>query len=119
MVGLNAALALHERGRPFDHKEVFQGLSATVAETPGVESIAPGAVRSGIVSFRHPDVPAEVIRRRLGQRGINAWKIVGDHTPLYMARRGVDTAVRVSSHYYNTLEEVEVFGEALREIVRA
>lgn len=119
VVGLNAALALHESGGPFEHGEVFRALRAAVAGVPGVEPITPGAVQSGIVSFRHPDVPAEEIRRRLGERGINVWRIAGDHTPLYMARRGVDTAVRASAHYYNTLEEVDVFGEALREVVRA
>ncbi|MFD4625573.1 aminotransferase class V-fold PLP-dependent enzyme [Streptomyces sp. NPDC058475] len=119
VAGLNAALTLHESGTPFDHKELFQALRATVAGTPGVELIAPGEVQSGIVSFRHPGLPADRIRRALGEQGINVWKIVGNHTPLYMAQRGVDTAVRASVHYYNTLEEIDAFGRALREAVAA
>ncbi|MFD7322563.1 aminotransferase class V-fold PLP-dependent enzyme [Streptomyces sp. NPDC059875] len=119
VAGLNAALALYESGTPFDHKEVFRALRETVGRTPGVELIAPGEVQSGIVSFRHAAVPADEIRRRLGERRINVWKIVGNHTPLYMAERGVETAVRASVHYYNTLEEIETFGRALREVVGA
>ncbi|PKW00388.1 Selenocysteine lyase/Cysteine desulfurase [Streptomyces sp. 1222.5] len=117
VAGLNAALALHESGTPFEHKEQFQALRSTVARTPGIELIAPGEVQSGIVSFRHPGLPADRIRRGLAERGINAWKIVGNHTPLYMAQRGVDTAVRASVHYYNTLEEIDAFGRALHEVV--
>ncbi|MEU0520245.1 aminotransferase class V-fold PLP-dependent enzyme [Streptosporangium sp. NPDC006007] len=119
VAGLNAALALHESGTPFGHGDVFQALYATVADTPGIELIAPGEVQSGIVSFRHAEIPADVIRRRLGERRINVWKITGNHTPLYMARRGVETAVRASVHYYNTLEEIDVFGTALREVIDA
>ncbi|MFF8940349.1 aminotransferase class V-fold PLP-dependent enzyme [Streptomyces paradoxus] len=116
VAGFHAALGLFASGTPFDHQEVFRALRETVEKTPGVELIAPGTRQSGIVSFRHPDVPAEEIRRRLRLRGINVWKIVGHHTPLYMAERGVDTAVRASVHYYNTLEEIDAFGAALREI---
>ncbi|MFF3209715.1 aminotransferase class V-fold PLP-dependent enzyme [Streptomyces sp. NPDC002886] len=118
-VGFNTALTLFEEGTPFDHKDVFQALRATVEATPGTELIVPGTDQSGIVSFRHEHVPAEVIRARLAERRINVWKIVGHHTPIYMAQRGIDTAVRASVHYYNTPDEIEVFGRALRAAVGA
>ncbi|WP_331742107.1 aminotransferase class V-fold PLP-dependent enzyme [Streptomyces sp. NBC_01006] len=117
--GFNTALTLFEEGTPFDHKEVFQALRATVEATPGTELIAPGTRQSGIVSFRHDRVPAEVIRARLAEQRINVWKIVGHHTPIFMAERGVETAVRASVHYYNTLDEIEVFGRALHAAVGA
>ncbi|MEV4971859.1 aminotransferase class V-fold PLP-dependent enzyme [Streptomyces scopuliridis] len=117
VAGLNTALTLFEEGTPFDHKEVFGALRATVEDIPGVELIAPGTEQSGILSFRHPDAEAGTIMARLAEQRVNVWKIVGHHTPLYMAERGVETAVRVSAHYYNTLEEIEIFGRALRGVV--
>ncbi|WP_167536403.1 aminotransferase class V-fold PLP-dependent enzyme [Streptomyces ficellus] len=114
VAGFNTALTLFEEGTPFDHKDVFQALRATLEEVPGLDLVAPGARQSGILSFRHPAVPAETIVARLAEQHVNAWKIVGHHTPLYMAERGVDTAVRVSAHYYNTLDEIDRFGHALR-----
>ncbi|WP_143672974.1 aminotransferase class V-fold PLP-dependent enzyme, partial [Streptomyces sp. b94] len=75
--------------------------------------------QSGILTFRHADVDAATVMARLAEQRINVWKIVGHHTPIYMADRGVDTAVRVSAHYYNTPEEMDVFGRALREALGA
>jgi selenocysteine lyase/cysteine desulfurase len=118
MAGFNTALTLFEEGTPFDNKEVFEALRTTLAGVPDVDLVAPGTQQSGILSFRHPDVPAGTIVARLAEQRINAWKIVGHHTPLYMAERGVDTAVRVSTHYYNTVDEIDRFGGALREILR-
>jgi selenocysteine lyase/cysteine desulfurase len=36
-----------------------------------------------------------------------------------MAERGIDTAVRLSVHYYNTVDDVAEAGRALREILGA
>ncbi|MBT2508562.1 aminotransferase class V-fold PLP-dependent enzyme [Streptomyces sp. ISL-98] len=119
VAGFNTALTLFEEGTPFDHKEVFRALRATLEDIPGIELIAPGTEQSGILSFRHQDVAAETVRDRLAEQRINVWKIVGHHTPVYMAERGVETAVRVSAHYYNTLEEIEEFGRALRDTLGA
>lgn len=118
VVGLNAALLHHESvADPYHNQDVFDMLRATVAENPGIDLINPGTVQSGIVSFRHETVSAEQICRELAGHGINVWQIRGDHTPLYMARRGVDRAVRASVHYYNTADEVSEFGRTLRKII--
>ncbi|MBK3529156.1 aminotransferase class V-fold PLP-dependent enzyme [Streptomyces sp. MBT67] len=119
VAGLNTALTLFEEGKPFDHEDVFGALRAAVTGAPGVELIAPGTKQSGILTFRHADVDAATVMARLAEQRINVWKIVGHHTPIYMADRGVDTAVRVSAHYYNTPEEMDVFGRALREALGA
>ncbi|MER8040314.1 aminotransferase class V-fold PLP-dependent enzyme [Streptomyces hydrogenans] len=117
--GFDTALTLFEEGTPFDHAEVFAALRATVSAIPGVEPLTPGSVQSGIVSFRHERVTAEAIRDGLAAHRINVWRIVGHHTPLYMADRGVETAVRASVHHYNTVGEIERFGRALREVLGA
>jgi selenocysteine lyase/cysteine desulfurase len=74
-------------------------------------------VQSGILTFRHVAIPAAQIWQELGRHGINAGLIHGNHTPLYMGRRGVDRAVRMSIHYHNTLAELAIAGRVLRDIV--
>lgn len=59
--------------------------------------------RSAIVLVRHPDPGDAVVR--LAERGI-----------IVDSRPGV---VRVSPHFYNTVDEVEEFVEGLRGTVRA
>jgi cysteine desulfurase/selenocysteine lyase len=49
--------------------------------------------RSGIICFEHPALPAAVVAGRLSERGVKC-----------VARLG---RVRVSPHYYNTLDDVE------------
>ncbi|SDI11124.1 Selenocysteine lyase/Cysteine desulfurase [Actinokineospora alba] len=118
VLGFNAALIHFDSVDAFAQHEVFQALRSTLAELP-VELIEPGTRHSGIVSFRHASIPAEQIRDELGARGINGWKIRGDHTPIFMAERGIDTAVRLSVHYYTSLDDVAAAGRALREILGA
>lgn len=119
VVGLNEALAHVETVDVFDSREIFAALRATVADLPDVDVVLPGTRHSGIVTFRHATKPAAQIVAELKDRGVNAWKIRGDHTPIFMAERGVDTAVRLSAHYYNTLDEIDRAGRALREVVVA
>ncbi|MGI5500377.1 aminotransferase class V-fold PLP-dependent enzyme [Lentzea sp. CA-135723] len=112
-LGFHAALA----DVTYADQEIYQALRATLAELP-VDRIEPGTVHSGIASFHHSGVPAERIRDGLAERGINGWKITGNHTPIYMAERGVETAVRLSVHHYNTLDDVAAAGQALAEILQ-
>lgn len=117
VLGFNAALAHHESADQSTRQALFESLRMTIGELPGVELIAPGRVQSGITSFRHDTLSAERICQELEMRGINMWLIRGDHTPLYMAQRGVDKAVRASVHYYNTVDELAAAGSALLDIV--
>jgi selenocysteine lyase/cysteine desulfurase len=120
VLGLHAAVGHHldlaEENAAFPGKDVVESLYATLAELPGIELLAPGEARSGLLSFRHDTLAAERIRDELAARRINAWMISGDHTPLYLSARGVHTAVRVSVHHYNTCDEVAALGRALHGI---
>ncbi|WP_262064381.1 aminotransferase class V-fold PLP-dependent enzyme [Streptomyces sp. STR69] len=112
---LNEALALHAAASP--GRDLAPGLRAAVEDTAGTELIAPGRVQSGIVTFRHEDVPAAVVRRRLADRGVVVWKTVAEEVPLYLPKRGVVTAVRASVHHDNSAEDIELFADALKDAV--
>lgn len=92
-------------------------LHAAVAQTAGTDVLAAGAERSGILSFRHPDVPAGLIRRGLARRGVLVRKAVAQETPLHPAGRDLGTAVSVSVHHDNTPEDIARFGRALHEVL--
>lgn len=117
IVGFDATLQHHGTTDRSAGPVVYRALTEALAEVPGVELILPGTTHSGIASFVHDRLPAELIKAELSERRFNTWLIVGEHTPLYMTERGVTTAVRASSHYYNTLDEVAELAAALREIV--
>ncbi|MFJ7968327.1 aminotransferase class V-fold PLP-dependent enzyme [Streptomyces sp. NPDC096324] len=112
---LNRALALHTAPPP--GRDLALGLRAAVEDTAGTELIAPGRLQSGIVTFRHPDVPAALVRRRLADRGVVVGKTVAHEVPLYLPERGVVTAVRASVHHDNSAEDIEVFAHALKDAV--
>lgn len=64
-------------------------------------------LRSGIVTARHPDVPASRFFAALEQAGIDAsLRTGGDGTPW----------LRFSPHFYNTPEEVERVADVLRSV---
>lgn len=63
-----------------------------------------GIQRSGIVTARHPRVPAGAAVAALGRAGINAWE-VGRHTnPRDL---GDESVLRLSPHAYNTRTELD------------
>ncbi|MFE5602994.1 aminotransferase class V-fold PLP-dependent enzyme [Streptomyces coelicoflavus] len=113
VVALNAALAVQEAAVPAG--DLAAALRSAVEETPGAEPIAPGRVQSGIVAFRHAEVPAGPLRRELAARGVTVGKTVAQETPLYLPGRGVTAAVRVCVHHDNSERDVARFTEALRE----
>jgi selenocysteine lyase/cysteine desulfurase len=62
--------------------------------------------------------PAHLVAQ-LRQRQINTSVSLAWYGLIDMAAKKADGAVRLSPHYYNTLEEVDAAVEALREIVSA
>ncbi|MGW5178365.1 aminotransferase class V-fold PLP-dependent enzyme [Streptomyces sp. NPDC004082] len=97
--------------------QLASSLRAAVQSSPGSELIAEGGRHSGIVTFRHARVPAAVLRRRLADRSILVGKIVADESPLYLPRRGIITAVRVSVSHDNTPGDIALFASALYDAI--
>lgn len=115
VAALNAALAEHSATLP--DEDLLADLRALIEEAPGIEPIAPGRIQSGILTFRHDELPAAVVRRQLAARGVVVWKTVAQETPLYLPTLGVTTAVRASVHHDNSVQDIARFGEALHEVL--
>ncbi|MER7719996.1 aminotransferase class V-fold PLP-dependent enzyme [Streptomyces flaveolus] len=119
VAALHAALAEHA-ATAGDVHGLTDALRAAVEAAPGTEPVAPGRIQSGIVAFRHDDLPAADIRRQLAGRGIVVWKTVAQQTPLFRPPgTAATTTVRASVRYDNTLQDTARFGEALREVLAA
>nr|WP_282189821.1 aminotransferase class V-fold PLP-dependent enzyme [Streptomyces sp. RPA4-2] len=120
VAGLNAALAHHTATLtgPAGHDglRLLPALRAAVEETPGTELITPGLVQSGILAFRHRELPASLVRRQLAARGVALWKTVAQEIPLLDHPAG--TALRASLHHDTTPDDITRFGHALQAVVR-
>ncbi|MEU1041051.1 aminotransferase class V-fold PLP-dependent enzyme [Streptomyces sp. NPDC005551] len=97
--------------------ELGSRLRAAVQDTAGTELIAPGRTQCAIVTFRHENLPAHLVRRRLADRGVTVWKTVAAQMPLYLPGRGIVTAVRASLHHDSHAEDIDVFAGALQDAV--
>ncbi|MFG3207861.1 aminotransferase class V-fold PLP-dependent enzyme [Streptomyces sp. NPDC048192] len=117
VAAFNAALARHTPVAAPAPSDNGSRLRAAVENTSGTGLIAPGRVQSGIVTFRHEELPAALVRRRLADRGVVVWKTVAEETPLYLPGRGVVTAVRASVRPDDPAEDIELFADALQDAV--
>jgi selenocysteine lyase/cysteine desulfurase len=91
-------------------------LRASLSEIPRVTVRDLGQDRCGIVTFTHDGASASALKDFLRQRQINVSVTSLSSTRIDMESRGLDSMVRASVHYYNTEEEVERLGEALRVV---
>jgi selenocysteine lyase/cysteine desulfurase len=118
VIGLNAALKHHNTTNLAAQADVYRELCEQMSAMRVFEMVAPGTEHSGILTFRHGDIPAKRIVRELAHGEISAWVAVGAHTPIYMGSLGMADAVRVSVHYYNTKADVAALVRAIHRIVR-
>ncbi|MBL7809002.1 MAG: aminotransferase class V-fold PLP-dependent enzyme [Saprospiraceae bacterium] len=78
-----------------------------LAELPGVQVLDQGAELCGIVTAHAPHWEPQALMNKLHAQGINARISTRVAAQIDFSRKGVDWALRVSPHYFNTEEEVE------------
>lgn len=74
---------------------------------PRVRVLDRGAVQCALVTASVDGADARDLVRHLAGRGINAVASLREYGRYDFADKGVDTAIRLSPHYYNTEEEVD------------
>ncbi|MET8684572.1 aminotransferase class V-fold PLP-dependent enzyme [Streptomyces sp. NPDC004732] len=118
VMGLDAAARHHLARTDSGPGPLRDAVREVVEGLPGTRLIDPGSRHAALVTFTHDRVPSQDIRAGLHGRGVNVWIAQGSHTPLYMRTVGVEQAVRVSPHYYNSPADVETFAGALCDVLR-
>jgi selenocysteine lyase/cysteine desulfurase len=89
-----------------------------LAEIPGARVLDRGRLRCAIVTAAVAGHDANDLLAALRARRINTSASLRSYGILDFDAKGVESAVRISPHYYNTLNEIDVLIDALREIVR-
>ncbi|MCY3851280.1 MAG: aminotransferase class V-fold PLP-dependent enzyme [Acidimicrobiaceae bacterium] len=82
----------------------------------GLESVSvhdKGAIRGGIVTFTVDSMDSADVKAQLSALRINTTMSPTGHARLDLGRRGLDSLVRASVHYYNTDDEVARFVSAV------
>ena len=92
-------------------------LREALGSVPGVRVLDRGAARCAIVTMTAHGRHADAIVRALKDRRINAVSSLREFGIYDFEAKGVETAVRLSPHYYNTEAEVDEAVEALRAIL--
>lgn len=111
--GLAVAVREAIASAPTRTSERYADLCARLRRRPELNLILPGSQHAGIASFTHRDLDAASVVEALRADGINAWRIDGSHTPLYLAARGIAHAVRLSVHGYTTRDDLDRLEAAL------
>jgi len=91
-------------------------LRQRMQEIKGIHLLDLGVMKSGIVTFRKDAVDPKEIVEKLHQLRINTSVSPARYTLIDMNKRGLDSLVRASVHYYNTLEELDVFLKEIQAI---
>jgi len=121
VVGLGAAIDyLFKVGLPalaaYEHALLEYG-TQVLSAVPGLQLIGTAASKASVLSFVIPGVPIENIARHLDQHGIAVR--AGHHCAQPAIRHfGLEGTVRPSLAFYNTREELDALGFALRSLKR-
>jgi selenocysteine lyase/cysteine desulfurase len=83
----------------------------------GVRMLDRGRERCAIMTLEAPGYDAVQLVNELQRRHINTSASLAWYGLIDMAEKKAESALRVSPHYYNTLEEIDAAIEALNEII--
>jgi len=118
-VGAAAAYALEvglEQAR--DRARALAGYArARLARIRGVRVLDRGAERCAIVTIDPAGRPGPEVKLALRRRGINTSSPERLDAVIDMDEKAVSSALRISPHYYNTVEEVDVVVAAIEELL--
>lgn len=88
-----------------------------LAALPGVTVLDRGRDLSALVTASFAGRHAATVTRALAERRINTVSSLKWFGLLDFGERGVESAVRISPHYYNTSEEIDALIDALTEVL--
>ncbi|HJR62495.1 MAG TPA: aminotransferase class V-fold PLP-dependent enzyme [Gemmatimonadaceae bacterium] len=97
-------------------RELAGRLRARLAAMPAVRVLDRGREQCAIVTAAIEGVRGEAIVARLSSRSINTVATLREYAQLDFEEKGVSSAVRISPHYYNTIDEVDRAADVIAEL---
>jgi selenocysteine lyase/cysteine desulfurase len=88
-----------------------------IGAIPGVRSLDREARLSAIAAFAFESHVAHDVMHALRARAINTSALARSDAVIDMSRKGAETALRVSPHYFNTGVEIDGLEAALKEVI--
>ena len=76
-----------------------------------------GETLCNIITIEAAGTTATELKKDLSSVKINTSVVSKDSALIDFTRKGVQEALRVSPHYYNTTDEMDVFADALKRLV--
>jgi selenocysteine lyase/cysteine desulfurase len=98
-------------------RDLAARLRGALREIPGITVLDRGSELCAIVTASVEGVHAQHVVEHLSSRGINSAASLKWYGLLDFGPRGVESAVRLSPHYYNTVEEIDSAVAALADLV--
>ncbi len=97
--------------------DLTNGLREELKRVPRLTLHDLGRQRAAIVSLSIDGLASEAIRSELTRQAINVSVSKPSSTLLDASARNLPTVLRVSPHYYNSEDEIDLFVDALNDIV--
>lgn len=88
------------------------------SEIDGVQILDRGSQKCAIVSLAFHDVDAANVVQALRNQGINTSSASRSASVIDMDDKKINSILRISPHYYNTREEIDACGDALKDFMK-
>ncbi|MDX1942742.1 MAG: aminotransferase class V-fold PLP-dependent enzyme [Saprospiraceae bacterium] len=90
-----------------------------ISAIPGIRNLDKGIERCGITTYALKNWQPDALKNKLQEHKINTTITRSGGAIIDFAEKGVDWALRVSPHYYNTEEEIDILTNVLSDLIRS
>jgi cysteine desulfurase / selenocysteine lyase len=87
-------------------------------QLPSIKMLDRGRRKSAIITLHAEHTPVEALKAKLEERKINVSTTYKKWALFDMTEKGVDSALRISPHYYNSEEEIDQLQDLLKTLLR-
>lgn len=98
------------------NEQLMQRLKHNLAAIPNVKIFDKGAKTCNLLTFRKGDKSAPAIQKVLNEHSVFHGLSTKEWGVIDYGKKGVDWTVRLSPHYFNTLEEMDRLAEIIESI---
>ena len=98
------------------NQDLANKLRQSLAKIKGMHLADLGIHKSAIVTFHKDGISTDAVHAKLRAQNINVSVSPSSYARLDLGKRGLQSLIRASIHYYNTDEEIETFCSAIHTL---